>query len=271
LFFLPFLSLHGGTPREGQPVTVPIRLFNGKTLAGFRTWLVDTRDADPRRVFSVTNRMIRISGDGLGYLATQEAYRDYRLIAEFRWGRTNWSWGDRIGHARDSGVFLHANGPDGNSHDGNGAFMAAIECNVFEGATGDLLLIRGGETDGKLLAPHLEAEVAPDKDTDGWFTWRPGGRTQRIETWGRLNWRKKSPAWRDTTGFRGPADVELLPGRWNRLECTCEGDRIQIRLNGLLVNEAKAVSPSAGQVLLQCEGSEIFFRRLDLEPLRRRR
>lgn len=263
-------------PARTQPVAVPealrptheIRLFNGRDLAGFHTWLVDTKRDDPRRVFSVTNGMIRISGDGLGYLSTAQPYRDYLLITEFKWGARNWPWGDRLGKARDSGVFLHSFGPDGNSHDGQGAFKAAIECNLFQGATGDLLLIRGTDADGALLAPRLTAEVAAARDADGWFTWQRGGRRQTLERWGRLNWFGKDPQWKDALDFRGSRDVERPYGEWNRLECVCDGDRIRIVLNGVVVNEAFDVFPTGGPILLQCEGSEIFFRRLELHPLR---
>ncbi len=244
-------------------------LFHGTNLSGFHTWLVDAKRADPRGVFSVTNGMIRISGDGLGYLSTDAAYENYRLVVEFRWGRTNWPWGDRVGRARDSGVFLHGIGPDGNSHDGQGAFRAALECNLFQGATGDFLLIRGTNVDGALLAPRLTAEVANERDADGWFTWRRGGRAQTMERWGRLNWFDKDRAWKDVTDFRGTRDVEKPYGEWNRLECVCDGDRIQIVLNGTQVNEAAAVWPRAGNILLQCEGSEIFFRTLELHPLKK--
>jgi hypothetical protein len=245
----------------------PIRLFNGKDLVGFYTWLVDTKREDPRHVLTVTNGIIRISGEGLGYLATEKRYQDYHLIAEFKWGKTNWPWGERIGKARDSGIFLHAIGADGNSHDGHGAFMAAIECNIFQGATGDLLLIRGNAADGSLMAPRLRAEVAEQPDADGWFTWRKGGRRKTIDRMGRLNWFAKDSRWNDHLDFRGVRDVEQPYGEWNRIECICDGDRVQILLNGTVVNEAFDLFPASGQILLQCEGSEIFFRRLELLPL----
>lgn len=243
----------------------PIHLFNGKNLDGWYTWLRDTKREDPRKVFSVTNGAIRISGDGLGYLSTVESYRNYHLIVEFRWGDRN--WGDRVGKARDSGIFLHSVGPDGNSHDGGGAFKAAIECNLFQGATGDFLLIRGRAAGGSLLAPRMTAEVAPFRDADGWFTWRKGGRRQQIQRWGRLNWFDKDPHWADVWNFRGTRDLEKPPGEWNRVECFCDGDQITIRLNGTVVNEASSVWPTDGPILLQCEGSEIFFRRVELLPL----
>lgn len=249
-------------PREAPPVP----LFNGRDLDGWTTWLVDSRHADPRGVFSVTNGLLRISGDGLGYLRTRAEFEDFHLLIEYRWGATNTAWGGRLGRARDSGVFLHATGPDGNSHDGGGAFMAALEVNVFEGATGDFLLIRGDAAGGLLIAPRLTAEVAPGRDADGWFTWQPGGRPRAVERWGRVNWRDKSPDWRDESGFRGPRDVEEPVGEWNRLEIESRTGRVGVRLNGVPVNEARDVWPRRGHLLLQCEGSEIIFRRVEVVP-----
>jgi len=250
-----------------RPVAGGIRLFDGTSLNGFSTWLVDTQREDPRGVFSVTNGLLRISGEGLGYLATRSSHRDYHLIAEYRWGQRNWAWGDRVGKARDSGIFLHSFGPDGNSHDGKGAFKAAIECNVFQGATGDFLLIRGHDEKGGLLAPSLTVETAPDADAEGWSTWQPGGASRAMRAWGRVNWRDKSSQWQDQTDFRGARDVESPGQEWTRLECICRGDTISILVNGTLVNRATRVFPDEGPILLQCEGSEIHFRRLELLPL----
>jgi hypothetical protein len=242
-------------------------LFNSNDLSGWYTWLVDSSHDDPRRVFSVAQQQIRISGDGLGYLATSNEFRNYTLSLEFRWGTNNTRWGHRIGKARDSGVFLHATGPDGNSHDGNGAFMAAIECNIFQGATGDFLLIRGS-ADGKPIAPRVTVETAAKRDRENWPWWQPGGGRTNIERWGRVNWRHKSADWRDELNFRGARDVERSYGEWNQLEITCDGEHIEVVLNGSKVNEAFAVWPNQGRILLQCEGSEIFFRRIILSPVK---
>lgn len=239
-------------------------LLSDSDLSGFYTWLVDTQYRDPRQVFSVTNQILRISGEGLGYLATEKSYSNYRLIAEFRWSEVNTQWGDRIGKARDSGIFLHAVGPDGNSHDAEGAFMAAIECNVFEGATGDLLLIRGDGADGGLIAPRVTVTTAGSNDVDGWPWWSPGGDHSTIEKWGRVNWKDKDPEWKDETGYRGRRDVELPPGEWNRLEIICRKKEMEVYLNNSLVNRATNVYPNEGKILIQCEGSEIFFRRIEL-------
>ena len=255
-------------PITGLPSSSVVSLFNGTNLQGFYTWLVDSRYDDPRKVFSVTNGMGRISGEGLGYLATRQAYGNYRLVTEFKWGPTNWYWGGRIGAARDSGIFLHATGPDGNSHDGKGAFKTAIECQVMQGAVGDLLLIRGTNSLGQVIAPSLMATVAERNDSEGWPYWaRSAGRSHPIVRWGRLNWFGKDPQWQDKLGFRGRSDIESSENEWTRVECVCESNRVSVFVNGTLVNQASEVFPSTGQILLQCEGSEIYFRKLELHPL----
>ncbi len=236
-------------------------LFRDQGLDGFYTWLVDTRYEDPRSVFTLQDGVLRISGEGLGYLATCRSYHNYDLRVSYKWGTKNWAWGDRIGKARDSGVFLHGTGPDGNSVDGKGAFMAAIECNVFQGAVGDFLLIRGKDEMDRPLEPRVTVNVAEAKDVDGWYTYLPGGQPVTVEHWGRINWIRKSEAWEDRVDFWAEQDVER-PGAWNDLECRCRGDGIEVFLNGEKVNEALDVFPNGGKILLQCEGSEIFYRDL---------
>lgn len=255
-----------GCATDQRPAGATIRLFDGASLAGWSTWLVDSQRADPRGVFSVANGLLRISGEGMGYLATTQAFTNFRLRVDWRWGATN-SWPTRIGKARDSGIFVHVAGPDGNSHDGGGAFRAGLECNLFEGAVGDLLLIRGTAADGSLIAPRVTAEVAETRDADGWFSWRPGGRLQTIERWGRLNRRGKSPTWEDRSGFVCPSGLEPPAGQWNRSEIESRNGRLRLWLNGTLVNEMQDVWPREGSILLQCEGSEISFRRVELTPL----
>jgi hypothetical protein len=243
----------------------PVRLFNGKDLSGWTTWLVDTKREDPRGVYSVADGLLRISGDGFGYLATEKPYRDYRLVVEFRWGEKNWRGREK--HARDSGIFLHAQGPDGNSHDGKGAFMAAVECQVMQGRVGDLMLIRGTAADGSLIAPRMSFE-SDAKDSEGWPTWKKGGKRGSLERVGRLNWHGIDAAWKDDLDFRGKADVES-PGReWTRVEVVCDGGSVSVTVNGTLVNEAFDVRPREGRILLQCEGSEVHFRKVELQPLR---
>jgi hypothetical protein len=240
-----------------------IPLFNGKDLSGFYTWLRDTQYEDPREVFSVVDGVIRISGDGFGYLATEGEYSDYHLSFEFKWGSRNWR--GRENKARDSGVFLHATGSDGNSVDGNGAFMAALECQIMEGCLGDILLIRGLEKNGTRIHPGISFQADAKPDEAGQFFWNPEGKQRTLKKWGRLNWIEKSRRWKDIPGFKSETGANKPIQEWVRVECNCVANNLIIRINGKVVNQANRVFPDRGKILFQCEGSEIFYRRIELK------
>jgi hypothetical protein len=179
-----------------------IQLCNGKDLAGFHTWLKATGREDPKKVFTVSGGMIHISGVGLGYLATNQAYKDYDLTLEYKWGKYHES-GPSV---RNSGLLVHAIGPDGGAA---GTFMTCLECQIAQGCEGDLIVIRG-------------------KD-----------------------------------------DVASPLDQWTKIECICRGDRVTIIINGVTVNECFHTFPAAGKILLEEEGSEIFFRNVVLHPLKK--
>jgi hypothetical protein len=246
-----------------------IHLFDGKSLAPFYTWLVDDHREDPLRVFSVVDQVdgapaIRISGERWGGLVTRESYRDYRLVVEFRWGLA--TWGERRNRSRDSGVLIHGQGPDGNTGaDGNGAWMRSIEAQIIEGGVGDFILVGGFEDRGPRLTPHLTARAG--KDRDGEAVYDPVGEEGEFAS-GRINWSGRDVDWQDRLGFRGRQDVESPYGEWTRLEVIADGDRVTNVVNGKVVNEGTRSSLTEGRILVQSEGAEIYFRRIDLEPLR---
>ena len=105
------LALASLASLAGEPVAPekPIRLFNGKDLAGFTTWLKATGREDPHHVFSVVDGVIRISGEGLGYLATDKAYKNYHLQLEYKWGK----YITDPASVPNSGALLNGIGPDG--------------------------------------------------------------------------------------------------------------------------------------------------------------
>ena len=70
-------------------------------------------------------------------------------------------------------------------------------------------------------------------------------------------------------GFRGKDDVENPVGQWNTLECVCDGDKITNILNGKVVNVGTQSSHTRGKILFQSEGAEVYFRRIDLRPLKK--
>jgi len=240
--------------------TEPIQLFNGKNMEGFYTWHEDFAYADPKKVFTVEDGLLHISGEGYGGMITHQAYRDYHLVLEFKWGEKTWR--DRVDKARDAGLLLHCWGPDGGY--GN-RWMAGIEAQVIEGGVGDILVLTGTDPlTGRQYPTTLTAEIT--KDRDGEKVWHAGGEEITIGR-GRINWFDRDPDWEDKLGFRGDDDVESPLGEWTTLEVIADGDTLQYKVNGVVVNEAIKVHPSAGKLLLQTEQAEWFIRRFELYPL----
>jgi hypothetical protein len=249
-----------GEDESIRPSGGVVRLFNGKDLSGLHTWLKETGREDPRKVFTVKDGAIHISGDGNGYVATDRAYRDYRLVVEYRWGDRT----DGGKSVRNSGILLHATGPDGGA---GGTWMSSIECQLAQGCVGDLIVIRGNDAEGKPIPVKLTSDVAlgPDRRP----RWKEGG-MPRTFTGGQLWWSRHDPDFKEVLDTRGKEDVESPKGEWTRVECVCDGGRIAVRVNGTVVNQCYDVSPSAGKILLQSEGFELFVRRFELHPLDKR-
>ena len=243
-----------------SPTDGPIKLFNGRNLEGFYTWIRDSQYSDPKKIFTVQDGMIHISGDGYGGLITNRNYRDYHLIIEFKWGEKTWL--NRVDRARDSGVLLHAWGPDGGY---SNTWMASIEAQIIEGGVGDILVLTGTDpVTGQVLPTSLTTEIT--KDRDGEKVWKKGG--ERITLGGgRINWFGRDEDWADKIGFRGKDDVESPFGKWTRLEVIADGGHLLYKVNGVVVNEGFEAKPDFGKLIVQTEAAEMFVRRYELWPL----
>jgi hypothetical protein len=269
--------LVGNAAPAGEPSpivpTQRIVLFNGKDLTNFYVHLVDHKYQDPNRVFSVVERVdgapaIRVSGENLGGLITTNGYANYHLVVEYRWG--DLTWGNRRDRAMDSGILVHARGPDGNSRsDFNGPWMNSIEYQLIEGATGDFIRVRGHDPNGKPVpAPTFTGTVRTLRN--GQTNYDPQGTPQVFDenARGRLCASYKDPDWNGALGYRGADDVEKPAGQWNKAEIVCKDDTVLCMLNGKIVNFATRSSFSSGKLLFQSEGAEVFFRRIELFPVR---
>jgi hypothetical protein len=250
-------GLSAGEPQEGT-----IHLFNGKDLANFYTWLSAPekgakpygKNNDPEKVFTVHDGMIHVSGKVFGGIITEKEYENYHLTAEFKWGEKTWP--PRADKARDSGILLHCVGEDGAA---GGVWMESIECQMIEGSTGDIILV-GGKSRPSVT---VEAEKRGNQ-----YYFKKGAPPVTVSS-GQIKWYAHDPEWKDVKGFRGKDDVEKPVGEWNTLECICDGDRITYILNGKVVNEATKSSHTKGKLLFQSEGAEVFFRKIDLKPLKK--
>ncbi|MDX9868419.1 MAG: DUF1080 domain-containing protein [Kiritimatiellia bacterium] len=213
----------------------------------------------PENVFQARDGELRISGAGFGYLATRQAYRNYHLVLEFKWGPR--TWGQREKRARDNGILVHAYGPHGAYGE---TFMASIEAQIIEGGMGDFLVLGATLPDGTRLDTRLDCEY--ELDRDGEKRWRRGAPRQTVRD-GRVNWEQRDEDWEDRIGFRGAFDPDAPAGGWNRMEVIARDDTLLCRFNGRVVNEGFAAQPKEGRVCIQTEGAEMIVRRFELWPL----
>ncbi len=256
------LAAASGAEKEQAPIRAEagvIKLFNGKDMTGLYSWLKGSGHKDPNKVFTVHDGMIHASGEDLGYLATKKEYKDYHLTVEYKWGKK--TYGSKT--VRNSGILLNAVGADGGA---GGVWMSCIECQLAQGCVGDLIVIHGKDQDGSVIPVTLTAEtvLGPDKRP----RWKKGGEP-RVFTNRQLWWSRHDPDFKEGIDTRGKNDVESPLGEWTRVDCLSEGNHITVQVNGRTVNQCYDVFPSAGKILLQSEGFEIFFRTMELHPLKK--
>ena len=267
-FLTIFIIVIGGEKSFGQDsqekinVLTPtdneiIKLFNGHSLDGWYTFLQNRgRENDPKSVFTVIDGMIRISGEEWGCITTNAEYSNFKLIAEYKWGKLTYQ--PRLENARDCGLLLHSQGEDGGSQ---GIWMHSIECQIIEGGTGDFIVVGDGSDEFQITC-----NVRPEKQGRALY-FQSDGHPHTIKE-GRINWSGRDPEWEDILGFRGKKDIEKPAGEWNTLECVVFEGQISIFLNGTLVNKATDVKPNKGRIQIQSESAEIFFRRVELTPIK---
>ena len=276
LLFCVLAATHALPGSTQTPAVAPITpketivLFDGKTkkdLSEFYTWLAKFGREDPDRVFTVVDQIdgapaIRSSGQHWGGIVTKANYTNYKLVTEFRWG--NITWHPRTNRARDSGILLHAQGPDGNAApDFKSPWFRSVEFQIIEGGTGDIILVNGYDHGSKeRIAPKLTARVAANGKN-----WDPAGTPAEFNR-SRIDWQYRDLGWKDVLGFRGAKDVEKPVGQWNRLEAICEKGDVTYFVNGVKVMEGRNGSFTWGKLLFQSEGAEIFFRLIELHPLK---
>ena len=62
-------------------------------------------------------------------------------------------------------------------------------------------------------------------------------------------------------------DAEKPKGEWNTVEVVCKGDEVTNIVNGQVVNHGTEASVNRGRIILQSEGAEVFYRKVELVPL----
>lgn len=246
---------------ESRAPGQPVQLLNGRDLTGWYVYLKDSGNRDPDDVFTVQDGVLHISGAHDGYLATRASFRDYHLVAEYRWGKN--TYGPNAKFVRNSGILLHGVGVDGT---GDGTWLTSIECQLAQGCLGDLIVIRGQDAQGKIIPATLTSEIIVA--ADGNTRWKRGGQKRSYEG-KQFWWSLHEPGFEELIDTRGKDDVENALGQWNRVECVCDGAKITVIVNGTTINEALDCFPAAGKIALESEGFELYVRKFEIRPLER--
>jgi hypothetical protein len=249
-----FLAAGLAPARAGEPVV----LFGGKDTARWYTFLRDHgKNRDPNGNFTIRDGILRISGQDFGGLLTRDEYANYEVEMGYAWGGKVWPPREKT--ARDSGLIVHCTGPDGAVAK---SWMEGIQCNMLEGATGDIS-VTGASPKYQFKA---QAEERPAGKKSGLY-WKEGAPIRSFGPGARLLWFDRDPSWENVLGFRGKNDVEKALGEWNTLLVTTKGDTMTVRLNGVTLSRATNLGVTRGKIQIQSEGSEVLFRRITLTPL----
>ena len=253
-------------------------LFDGKGLTGWETYLgvplaTSTvpgaeRDAqgnytkllglgnDPLKCFSVVEldgrAAIRLSGEGYGTLTTVESFSNYRVRLQFKWGARKWLPGAES-KPRGSGLLYHGHGKHGDGDSGK-RWLHTQQFQIQEGDCGDYVVV--GDTAADITARKLgEKRFVYDEKASS------------------LAFCAKTP---NQMRCSKAGLYENPTGEWNTLELICVGDtaihvvngHVVLRLTGSRQSVGEGSAPlTGGQLQLQMEGSEAYFRDIEIEAV----
>ncbi len=246
---------------EAEKVTERIELLtDGNITKHWYTWLKgEGRDSDTNKVFTAEGSTLKVSGKVMGCVTTRKAYRDYRLSLEYRFVDNDVQLNKK--DARDGGILFHSTGKDGVFWE---VWMNSFECNIIQGATGDLIVV--GDQKRKPGVYRCKGRVDPATRGKESQLWSPDGDVVEIVNTGRIRRPDVNPEWKNL--ISEPLSPNEKPiGEWNKVEVVCNGDKAEFFFNGMKTGEYWDLSPSYGRIQLQSEGFGIEYRNIVLSPL----
>jgi len=248
-------------------------LFNGRNLEGWEMFMATPdpawdvpgmdrgadgkyhepigKNRDPLQVFKIETvdgtPAIHVSGQGFGVITTRESFANFHLRLQVKWGKRK--WGYKLNAPRDSGLLYYVHGEPGFDHD---TWPRSVEFQIQEHDTGDL------------FALGTQIMVNARHEGNRWLYDPQGLPTLFVQ---------KRPIGNRCIKL---ADHEKPQGEWDTLDLICfDGDSIHI-VNGKVVmrlhnaERLDGASPSplrAGQISLQTEGAEVYFRDIQIRAL----
>lgn len=215
-------------------------------------------DRDDWNIFTVSTDsgepVLRISGEIYGGIFTRKDYGNYRLRLQVKWGEQKWPPREEL--PLDTGILYHGMGEHGVDY--WRAWPRSQEFQIVEqgvdGLTGDWWKIADSQIDIRCAStgeeqPHQYDPKAPLKPF--------GGNEGPITC-------------------RASHNNEKPSGEWNTLELITFEDKSLHIVNGEVVmalsgsaypTESGSAPLTQGQIVLQSEAGEVFYRRIEWQPI----
>ena len=229
-------------------------LFNGENLDNWDKYIGTplkgaedlAKSATIDNVFTVVEengeKIIRISGEVNGSLATRDTFANYHLQLVFKWG-------DKIHSRQNSGLLYHSFGEFGEAI---GTWMVNIECQLMHDKLGDTYLMNN---------TYCETAV---NEVDGGFIYAKDGTV------------KKFSKEHNGPGIKKAVDAELPPGEWNTVDLysvgqttvhVVNGKTTMVNTNTAKLENGEAIPLTSGKIQLQSEGAELFVKTIQVKPI----
>ncbi len=194
---------------------------------------------------------IKATGEYYGCLMTKQSFENYHLKLKTKWG--NKKWEPRLNELMDSGLLYHGRGECGVDY--WRSWMLSQEFQIQEGCNGDYWNIA-----------NAQIEVKSIKKANGEY--QANRQNGTFERFG---------AGTDKQGFcQRESDHEKPAGQWNTIELICFGDQSIHIVNGKVVmvlrnsaywDGSKSIPMTSGQIALQSEACEVFFKDIMIKPI----
>ncbi|MFV0591757.1 MAG: DUF1080 domain-containing protein [Draconibacterium sp.] len=249
LFLCSFIFMLWSCEKPWQPI------YNGENLDGWETYIGTALDsfenlhaqATTDKVFQIVEengeKLIHISGEVNGSLATIDTFANYHLEVVFKWG-------NQVYTKRNSGLLYHSFGEFGAAF---GTWMTNIECQLMHENLGDTYLMNN---------TVCETEVSKADDT---FVYTKGGESTQFG---------KDFA---GAGIKKAAYAENSLGEWNTVELytvgrTCvhviNGKTVMVNTNTGIYEDGKIKPLTSGKIQLQSEGGDLFIKSVRIKPIK---
>ncbi|KQC29090.1 3-keto-disaccharide hydrolase [Flagellimonas eckloniae] len=201
------------------------------------TYEINADHNDAQKLFEIKGNRTEVlynwpDGEApFGMISTMKEYSRFNLEFEYKWGNRKFAPRDSV--KRDAGVLFHCKGP-------KKIWPSSLECQVQEGDTGDLWVIKG---------PKITVK-------------NPNGTQREVDASGEKEYQ------------RNVKFNDYEKEGWNHVRVEVRGaETARFFVNGHLVNEitdfiSKDGSPlDSGYITFQAEGAELVYKEIRIQNL----